>query len=869
MAEPPASRARRREAPLRAEPAPVDPAPVDRRPPSIDTGGVEAPSAGDDVSTGAEVVQAGERRSARVESLRAVAALGVLVSHAWLYAGGFGADRSDTWLHRAVTGGGLGVQLFFALSGYLIYRPFARRDFGGGRPIDLRNYARNRAVRILPLYWVAVAVLLVFTEDGGSLSQWWRFTLFAEGFSTATAQTVNPPIWSVVVELHFYLLLPLLAWGIAAVSRQRRNVAIGILFALAVPSVVFRRLDPDPTVIWQYSLPATFFGFVPGMVLALLETAWSERPPRWLRGRLAAADGWLVVAAGVWALITWDFDLAVPLTAVASFLTVGAVVLRLRDGPLVRLLDLRPLALVGVASYSLYIWHVPIIEALNGRSVISGSFPRLLVPSLVASLAVAAISYAVIERPALRLRRGWAGTSSGGGRRRVRTGVDEAGGFRRIWRGEWTTDHRLLIPIVAIGFLVRARTVMATRFLVLGNDPTDYDRLGRLVAEGEVFGPALLSPSGGPTAFRPPLYPMFLGAVYWLTGDSILAARLLQALLGAATVVLVWLVARRLFDRRVALVAAAMAAVYPPLTLATVSLMSESILIPLMLGSVLATLCARDGGPSAGRWSALAGLCAGLGMLARPNSAVLVLPLLLLVVAWRQSGSDRRRAIRRGALLLAALVVTVLPWEIRNLVVMDSLVPISTIDGFNVAGVYNDQAATAAFPNRYQFRPPNGVPELAPLFADESLDEVGLGAELRREGFEFLADHPTAPIQAEFWNSVRTLELPGLDLSATVASQSGYGRQTAAVAMVSFWLLSLLALASLALPMTRRAPVALWLAPALLWAGTALFLGDARLRAPIDVFLLLAGAVTVTGAFDALRRRVESRAARTRTGLAS
>jgi len=91
-----------------------------------------------------------------------------------------------------------------------------------------------------------------------------------------------------------------------------------------------------------------------------------------------------------------------------------------------------------------------------------------------------------------------------------------------------------LAAIVVVGFLARARMVMATQHLVLSGDPADYDRLGRLLAAGKGFGTSVLSPSGGPTAFRPPLYPLFLGAVYKVTGGSMTAARLVQAVLGNA-----------------------------------------------------------------------------------------------------------------------------------------------------------------------------------------------------------------------------------------------------------------------------------------------------------------------------------------------
>jgi len=368
-----------------------------------------APGAQDaDCPAEREIVQAGERRSARVESLRALAAVSVLVGHVWLYVHLFGPSSYSPFLHDLVAGGGLGVQLFFALSGYLIFRPFARRDFGSGTRIDLRSYALNRALRILPLYWVAIIVLLVVTEHGGSLTQWWRFGLFAQNFWTSTAQTVDGPMWSVVVEIHFYVLLPFIAWALGRLTRGNRTHAIALILVAGLVSVAFRRLNPNPALVWDYSLPATFYGFVPGMVLAILQTSWEQGCPRLVRGPAASADAWLASGVAVWLLVCWRADLAVPLTALGAFLVVGAVVLAPGQSRLVRVLDAKPLALMGVASYSLYIWHVPIVAHLWQIHALGRSFPLLLATSLPLCVGAAAASYFLIERPTLRLRRVWA-----------------------------------------------------------------------------------------------------------------------------------------------------------------------------------------------------------------------------------------------------------------------------------------------------------------------------------------------------------------------------------------------------------------------------------------------------------------------------
>jgi peptidoglycan/LPS O-acetylase OafA/YrhL len=354
-------------------------------------------------------VQAGERRSARVESLRAVAAVGVLVSHAFAYAHGWRPVIFATYGNRSVMALGWCVRLFFALTGYLLYRPFAKRDLADGDGIVGRRYAWNRLVRIAPLYYAVVVILLLVQEHGGTVTQWWRFMLFAQRFSTSTAGAVNPPTWSLVVEVHFYILLPLLAWGVARVARGAAWRAGAVLIALGALSFLLRARHPEPQSLWSYSLPCTFCFFVPGMLLAVLrttplETWWSHR--RWL----GAADLWFVAGVAAWAMIGFDYALE-PLVMMASFLLVGAVVLPLRSGTLVRALDWRPLAALGIASYSLYLWHVPVIVNLLDAGWAPTGFPGLLAVGLVVSIAAAAVSYRLIEAPFLRLRRPWARTS--------------------------------------------------------------------------------------------------------------------------------------------------------------------------------------------------------------------------------------------------------------------------------------------------------------------------------------------------------------------------------------------------------------------------------------------------------------------------
>lgn len=347
------------------------------------------------------VVQAGERRSARLEGVRALAALGVLVGHTWGTYKGYTADAFDGLGDRLLIGGGIGVFVFFALTGYLLYWPFVRRDLLGGDRVDLRSYARNRVLRIVPLYLVVVAVVLLWREDGGTLRQWALFMTFSENFAADTIGQVNGALWSVVVELHFYVLLPVLAAGLAAVSRGRMLLVTGVLLAIAAVSLGLWLERADTSPLWRYNLPATFYFFVSGMLLAVLRGAIETRAVR-LRGLAGSSTVW-VLASLPFFLVAMHRVRAEPV-AIGSFLLVGACALPLRHGAAVRVLGCAPLAFLGVISYSIYIWQDAFLdqfhESINGTPQLVMTIPVVLVVSWV--------SFRVIETPFLRLRRRWA-----------------------------------------------------------------------------------------------------------------------------------------------------------------------------------------------------------------------------------------------------------------------------------------------------------------------------------------------------------------------------------------------------------------------------------------------------------------------------
>lgn len=376
--------------------------------------------------TGGGVQQAGERRSARVESLRALAALAVFVGHVFALSFGARPGVFDGTKNQLLVGGGLGVFLFFTLSGYLLFLPFLRAQTGERRAVPLKEYARNRVLRILPLYVVVVTALSIIRPFDGQESQWWRFMLFIHNYSGTSITLPDAPVWSLQVEAHFYIVLPLVAWLLAKGTRGSLRATTVVLLVAAVVSYKLRAhgvqtRDGLGVLYGLYSLPGLMYLFVSGMLLAVARVATDRRTPGWMAlPVIGSSTVWLAGGVALYLYMATTPQLTqTRLLPFAGFLVVAAAVLPLRSGLGVRALAWRPLALVGVASYSLYLWQVPVLQVLTGTHVkiVDGMLATLgdgmdFKLALVVGSALVAVftaaSYLGIERPFLRLRKRWA-----------------------------------------------------------------------------------------------------------------------------------------------------------------------------------------------------------------------------------------------------------------------------------------------------------------------------------------------------------------------------------------------------------------------------------------------------------------------------
>jgi peptidoglycan/LPS O-acetylase OafA/YrhL len=385
-------------------------------------------------------------RLAGVEGLRAVAATSILVYHCWRYGDPSGRAVDLGPLSRFVLPHlAVGVTLFFTLSGFLLYRPLAASVLRQTRQPSVRRYLRNRALRILPAYWtilLVVSVLLpaalvrrspttlelgrLIDQPGVLLSN----AALLQNYVPGALETGIGPAWSLAIEIGFYLVLPLLGW-LAMVCARRVSTSSGRTWATLVPvgvifligllgKAIFSWLLPS-TGYWQAMLARSFayqadlFAF--GMALATLRVNLEDgrvQLPAWWRKAagvtLALVVILIVLLSDRGLLPAWGVvNPYQRLTAFSCALLLAMVVLpdhsESTTPPLLaRLLETRVLVAVGFASYSLFLWHEPIVRLLEREHLtvrgVGGFWINLVVLGLTSG-GLSALTYRWVERPAL------------------------------------------------------------------------------------------------------------------------------------------------------------------------------------------------------------------------------------------------------------------------------------------------------------------------------------------------------------------------------------------------------------------------------------------------------------------------------------
>jgi peptidoglycan/LPS O-acetylase OafA/YrhL len=358
-----------------------------------------------------------------LDTFRGLAAVGILLYHCWLLSGepalGGGPVRD------ALSASFLAVTLFFVLSGFVLFLPVARGDGEFG---SVAAYARRRVARVVPAYYVVLAVCLLayplLTTGTMQGRVTWEALLahgvFAQqearllpGYSGALGFAVDPVVWTLSLEALFYLVLPLVAgwfwrWPWQAVALA---VVVGVAGRVALGDVAGA---PEESVLLS-SFPLHLTDFAAGMAAALLYVRWRVAASVALVGGVAcglAAFGLVAAAGGADAGDVRDGVRGNALLMALLPFAFGGAVLGLAWSPraLRRPLESSAARWVGAVSYGVFLAHYPLL--LLARTTLDfehdgsrDAFLALTAFALPASLLAGWLSWIAIERPSRRWAR--------------------------------------------------------------------------------------------------------------------------------------------------------------------------------------------------------------------------------------------------------------------------------------------------------------------------------------------------------------------------------------------------------------------------------------------------------------------------------
>ncbi len=340
-----------------------------------------------------------------IQAFRALAVISVVIFHLW---------------PNRLTGGFVGVDVFFVISGFLITQHLVR-DVANGTFSVVSFWAR-RIRRLLPasltvLVVTAGAILLVAPRDlwptwiaevGSSAAYFENWTLANNSVDYLAADNAASPtqhFWSLSVEEQFYFSLPILIWLLVVMLRSRAAAKVSNAVIILLAVIVLASLVAGIYLTYAEPVSSYFFTQVRAWQFgsgALLASVWSFIPQnrRFKIGSLILGLALILASA-----LLLDGAMAYP-GYLAIIPTVGAVLAiasDLEDGPIAKVLAWRPIQFVGDVSYSIYLWHWPLIILLPFVIGNLTSIAKVLI--IVVSLGLAALSQKYIEQPFINFGR--------------------------------------------------------------------------------------------------------------------------------------------------------------------------------------------------------------------------------------------------------------------------------------------------------------------------------------------------------------------------------------------------------------------------------------------------------------------------------
>lgn len=363
------------------------------------------------MGTVGEATQAATRVDA-IDGLRAVAALAVFAFHlTW---------RSPVLYDFAGPVVGhldLGVEIFFMLSGFLIFGPYAKALARADSLPSTLTYMARRASRIWPAYLIVLtAITVVGTAHLHGVGGFLKHASLTYLYFDDKGGRGLTLAWTLVVEVSFYVFVPLVAFVLARLGRAMVGTTVVLI---AVGAVMQRHAAYHETAPWVRILPPRLLMLGVGMLAAAVyhQGDGTGRLGRGLRRGAARPAALLAIAAvcygalvvflpasdSIGSLHAERFAKELAQTLMAGCLVIPVLLASDGSGWWGRFLSHHALVYLGTVSYGLYLWHIPMLELWGDQ--ISSDDPRIAVAgwilSLACSLGLASVSWHLIERPVM------------------------------------------------------------------------------------------------------------------------------------------------------------------------------------------------------------------------------------------------------------------------------------------------------------------------------------------------------------------------------------------------------------------------------------------------------------------------------------
>lgn len=361
-----------------------------------------------------------------LDGIRGIAVLMVFLYHTWGNGGGNKIEFLNKDFTFLLMWGHLGVNLFYVLSGFLLFKPFCEMYYTNNGEVDIKKYFIKRALRILPVYYVFIALSVILTNPNYISTAGFKIilinTFFMQNFFINIVPLLNGVVWTLAVEVQFYILLPLIARFFYG-KRNKIALPLTIIFVLGYRLLLYVIIKPVLTGIdfpfyyaTEYNILGCIDNFAIGMTIANIYLYYKNNKisySKWIN--ISKYIVWILpinIIILSYNYYNWRLGTEISQSVVFTFFfdiysyisyAILFIYVLFHESKLKNILSNNLLRIFGVIGYSMYIWHLPILNYLLNTNFVSkvdgwSKYLHLLILAIVIIIPFSTAMYIFVEK---------------------------------------------------------------------------------------------------------------------------------------------------------------------------------------------------------------------------------------------------------------------------------------------------------------------------------------------------------------------------------------------------------------------------------------------------------------------------------------